>query len=322
MRAVVVSELGPPEVLQLRTLPEPEAGPGELLIRPIFVSVNFADVKARLGSYHGAGKPPFVPGLDAAGEIVAVGAGVRGFEPGQLVAAATEDGSYAEIVRAKEELTYRVPTGVDPREAAGMIVLMTAYNVLIEKGGLERGETVLVHGAAGGVGTVLLQLAKRFGAGRVIGAVGSEEKRELAGRYGADTVVMGRDGELVARLREAAPDGVDLILDPVAGEHFAAGLELLAPFGRVVVYGNAGGHGEFVTGPLHSANRAVIGYSSGHYRKNRPAGVRKAALAMLELLAAGEISVPVSRVFPLEEAAEAHRLIESRRSTGKLLLEP
>lgn len=321
MRAIVVTALGGPEVLELQEWPEPEVGPGEVLIRTRYISVNFADVKARKGSYHGAGKPPFVPGLDASGEIIAVGPGVEGFEPGQRVVAATHDGAYAEIVRARHELCYPVPSGVDERQAAGVIVLMTTYNLLVVKGQLEPGETVLVHGAAGGVGTVLLQLARKLGAGQIIGAVGSADKREVAEKYGADSVVVGRGAQLWDEIREAAPEGVDLMLDPVAGEHLATGIQLLKPFGRVVVFGNAGGNGELSTGPLHSANRTVIGYSSGHYRKNRPEGVRPAALAMLDMLADGEITVPVTRLFPLAEAAEAHRLLESRTSTGKLLLQ-
>jgi NADPH2:quinone reductase len=322
VRAVVVSELGGPEVLEPRDLPVPQPGPGEVAVRARFVSVNFADVKARRGSYHGAGKPPFIPGLDVAGEVVEVGEGVSGLEPGQSVAAATSGGAYAEIVLARAELCFPLPAGADPRQAAGVIVLMTAYNTLLAKGRLEPGETVLIHGAAGGVGSVSTQLARHSGAGRIIAVVGDESKRELALGHGAHTVIVGRDAELTALIAEAAPDGVDLMLDPLAGEQFADRLASLAPFGRVVVFGNAGGNGNLTTGPLHSGNRTVIGYSSGHYRKNRPEGVRGAAVKMLELLAAGEITVPVTRTFPLAEAAEAHRLLESRRSTGKLLLEP
>ena len=322
MRAITVSEFGGPEVLELREVDEPQVAAGEVLIRPRYISINFADIKARRGGHHTTGKLPFTPGLDVAGEVLATGEGVRGFEPGDPVAAATDGGAYAEVVRARQELTFPLAPGTDPRQAAGVVVLMTAYNVLIAKGGLQEGETVLVHGAAGGVGTVVLQLARRFGAGRIIAAVGSEEKREVARSYGAHTVLVGRGAELTGQIREAAPDGIDLILDPVAGEQFEAGIGMLAPFGRVVVFGNAAGHGHLGTGPLHSGNRTVIGYSSGHYRKHRPEGVRQAAEKMLELLATGEITVPVTRTFPLADAAEAHRFLESRQSIGKLLLEP
>lgn len=322
MRAIVVKEPGGPEVLELQETEQPEAAAGEVLIESRYISVNFADVKARRGGGKGGPTRPFIPGLDVSGEVIAVGPGVTGIEPGQAVAAATEGGAYAEVVRAKDALCYPLPEGADPRQAAAVVVLMTAYNALIVKGGLQAGETVLVHAAAGGVGTVLLQLARLHGAGRVIAAVGSEEKRELALSSRAHTVVVGRGEELLHQIERAAPNGIDLILDSVAGEHFQAGVELLAPFGRVVVFGNAGGKAIVNTALLHTANRAVIGYSSGHYRKNRPAGVRQAALTMLDLLASGEISVPVTRSFPLADAAEAHRLLESRQSTGKLLLEP
>ncbi|MEX2535234.1 MAG: NADPH:quinone oxidoreductase family protein [Trueperaceae bacterium] len=326
MRAIVVTEFGGPEVLELREMEPPRPLAGEVLIRPKHISINFADIKARRGGHHtgphSAGKFPFIPGLDVAGEVEAVGEGVEGLEQGQLVAAATDGGAYAEVVRARQELCFPLGKGTDPRQAAGVVVLMTAYNVLIGKGALQPDETVLVHGAAGAVGTVVLQLARLHGAGQIIAAVGSEEKRETALHYGAHTVVVGRGGDLVGPIREAAPQGLDLILDPVAGEQFESGLGLLAPFGRVVVFGNAGGHGSLSTGPLHSANRSVIGYSSGHYRKDRPDGVRRAAVEMLELLASGEITVPVSRTFPLANAAQAHRYLESRQSIGKLLLEP
>lgn len=322
MRAIVVEEFGGPEVLELREIEAPQVSHDELLIAPTHISVNFADVKARRGGHHTTGKLPFIPGLDVVGEVLAVGAGVDGFVRGQQVAAATDGGAYAEVVRARSALTFPLGEGTDPRQAAGVVVLMTAYNVLIAKGGLQEGETVLVHGAAGGVGTVLLQLARRYGAGRVIAIVGSEEKRDVALEYGASEVLVGRGSELIALMREAAPEGIDLILDPVAGEAFSDEIELLAPFGRIVVFGNAGGDGRVTTGPLHSANRSVIGYSSGHYRRHRPEGVRHAAKAMLELLAAGDIRVPIGRTFSLAQAAEAHRFLESRTSVGKLLLEP
>ena len=322
MRAIVVSQFGGPEVLRLAEVAEPQAGPGELLIRPRFISLNFADIKARRGAHHTTGKLPFIPGLDVAGEVVAAGEGVEGFSAGDLVAAATDGGAYAETVRARQQLCFPLGPGVDPRQAAGVVVLMTAWNILIAKGGLQSGETVLVHGAAGGVGTVVLQLARHFGAGRIVGAVGSREKVSTASEYGADEVVVGRGAELTEKLRQAAPDGYDLILDPVAGDGLAAELDLLAPFGRIVVFGNAGGSGTISTGPLHSGNRTVVGYSSGHYRKNRPAGVRRAALETLGLLGQGRLVVPVTRTFDLAEAAEAHRFLESRQSTGKLLLEP
>ena len=318
MRAIVVSRFGGPEVLRLEEVPEPVAGPGEVLIAPSYISVNFADIKARRGGHHTTGKLPFIPGLDVAGEVVATGEGVTGVETGALVAAATDGGAYAGTVRARSELCFPIPAGTDARQAAGVVVLMTAYNVLLGKGRLLEGESVLVHGAAGGVGSVVLQLARRFGAGRIVGVVGSPEKVDVARANGAHEVVVGRSPAVIAELSGE----FDLILDPVAGEGLEAELDLLAPFGRLVVYGNAGGHGSVSTAPLHSGNRTVIGYSSGHYRKHRPLEVREAAVRMFRLLEAGEVTIPIGRTFPLAQAAEAHRFMESRASTGKLLLEP
>ncbi|HEX7004738.1 MAG TPA: zinc-binding dehydrogenase [Trueperaceae bacterium] len=318
MRAVIVREFGGPEVLELTEAPEPSARPGQVLIRPRYVSVNFADVKARRGGHHTTGTPPFIPGLDVAGEVVAVGEGVTGLAPGELVAAATDGGAYAEVVTARAELCFPLTRGADLRKAAGVVVLMTAYNVVLGKGHLQEGESVLVHGAAGGVGSVVLQLARRSGAGRIVGVVGSEEKVAVALENGAHEVAVGRGPEVLRSLSGE----FDLILDPVAGEGLAAELELLAPFGRIVVYGNADGHGTVSSGPLHSGNRTVIGYSSGHYRKHRPDEVRGAAAQMFRLLDAGEIVVPIGRTYPLADAAQAHRHLESRSSTGKLLLEP
>lgn len=323
MRVVVATALGEPDVLALDERPVPVPGPGEVTVRTAFASVNFADVKARRGGHHLEREVPFVPGLDVSGTVEAIGAGVTDLAVGDRVAAAPDGGAYAEVVRARAGLVYPLDAHTDLRQAAGVVALMTAYNVLLLKGALAPGETVLVQAAAGGVGTLLLQLAKLHGAGRVIGVVGSEAKVDVARRFGADEVLVVRDTDLRPPLRRAAPDGVDLVLDSAGGDAFAAALEALRPFGRIVSFGDTGGApGPVPTAGLHKRNQTILGYSSGHYRKHRPAGVRFAATRALEHLAASELCVEVTRVFPLAEAAAAHRLLESRASTGKLLLEP
>lgn len=323
MRAVLVEALGGPEGLRQARVPVPSPHPGEVLIHTTYASVNFADVKGRRGG-HGKRDVPFMPGLDVAGTVAVLGADVRGLSVGQRVAAATEGGAYAEWVRARAELTYPLPDGIDDMaHAAGIVAMMTAYNVLLVKAALQRGETVLVHAAAGGVGTLLLQLAKRYGAGRVIAQVGSPWKAGIARQMGADEVLVARADAYPGALDELAPDGVDIVLDSLGGTFAAAAFERLSDFGRLVSFGNAAGEpAPLAVAGMYTRNVAVIGYSSGGYRRSRPEGVRTAATTMLDHLASGQLQVPVSHVYPLAEAATAHRALESRQSFGKLLLQP
>lgn len=323
MRAVRVEALGGPDVLRPAWLPVPTPGPGEVLIRTAYASVNFADVKARRGGHHIQRPVPYLPGLDVSGTVVALGAGVEGIEVGRRVAAATEGGAYAEYVRARADLSYPLPDPDVPLgDVAGIVAMMTAYNVLIVKAGLQEGESVLVHAAAGGVGTLLLQLARHHGAARVVGVVGSDEKAPLARAFGADEAIVSRGEGYGDALDAALPDGPDVVMDAVGGTMFADAFARLATYGRIVNFGNAAGDPAPIDpAGMHKKNLALIGYSSGTYRKSRPEGVRLAATRMLELHAAGAMRVQVGRVYALEEAAEAHRAIESRASTGKLLLE-
>ena len=324
MRAVQATELGGPEVLQVTRVPVPKVGFGEVLIRSAYIGVNFADIKARRGGHHLKRATPYVPGLDLSGTIEAVGEGVAGLQPGQRVAAAADGGSYAEFAKARAELVFPVPDPVkDLQQAAGIVAMMTAYNTLIVKADLQRGETVVVHAAAGGVGTLLLQLARVHGAGRIIGVVGSDAKVPVAKRYGAHDVIVTRGDDLGAQLDRVAPDGVDVVMDSVGGPYFAATFPRLATYGRIVNFGNAAGDPpDIEVAGMHKKNLAVFGYSSGTYRKSRPAGVKRASNAMLDHLAAGDLTVEIGGVYDLAEAAEAHRAIESRATTGRLLLEP
>jgi len=323
MRAVQIAALGGPEVLRPARLPLPDPGAGEVLIRNAYVGVNFADVKSRRGGHHIARSLPFLPGLDVAGTIASLGDGVEGLHVGQRVAAATDGGAYAEYARARAVLTWALPDpDVDLREVAGIVAMMTAYNVLIKKAALQTGESVLVHAAAGGVGTLLLQLAKIHGAGRVVAVVGSDAKVAVAERYGADEVIVSRGEGYGGQLDAVLPDGADVVMDAVGGGMFAAAFERLAPYGRIVNFGNAAGDPAPIDpAAMHKKNLTLVGYSSGTYRKSRPEGVRLAGTRMLELHAEGALRVPVGHVYRLEEAAEAHRAIESRSSTGKLILE-
>ena len=322
MHVVEATAYGDPSVLAWRERPEPVPGPGEVAIRVTQTGVNFADVQARRGSYHGGQPPPFVPGLDCTGTIVAVGAEVEGLRVGQRVAAFPPGGSYAEVVVVPQMTTYALDPVISDDDAASILMLVTAYNVLSFAGRLAPGENVLVHAGAGGVGSTAIQIARALGAGRIFATVGSEEKRAVATSAGADVVIDYRQEDFARCVLDATNGrGVDLILDSVAGDVFTAGLTALAPFGRIVAFGMAAGTpGTVRTNELHPSNRAVIGYSSGSYRKLRPEALRPAAEASLRLVAENKVHVVIGARFPLREAAEAHRLVESRAGHGKVLL--
>src|ERR1700738_2028444 len=188
MHAIVVERFGDPSVLEWREVPDPVPGPGELAIRGTATGVDFADIMRRKGGSPGA-PPPFTPGLDCVGTVVAVGEGVHEFRVGQRVAAFPDSGSYAEIVLARPVLTYPVPDGVPDEAAASLTVLVTAYNVLVSKAGLQRGESVGVTSGAGAVGLTAIQMARALAAGRIIATAGGAEKAKLARETGADAAI-------------------------------------------------------------------------------------------------------------------------------------
>ncbi|MEU1202784.1 zinc-binding dehydrogenase [Streptomyces sp. NPDC005813] len=320
MRAVEFEEYGGPEVLRVVEAEVPEPGPGQVSIDVAYTGVNFADLKARSEGYRVPGLP-FVPGLEVSGRIRAVGAGVEGLTVGQEVAALTEGGAYADVTVADAVTVFPLPAGVDLRTGATLpTVLPTAYALLHTVGRLQPGETVLVQGAAGGVGTVLGQLAKAAGAGAVYGVVSAAAKAEYAAGQGYDEVFVGSFTDEV----RAATDGrgVDLALDPVGGDTLRGGLASLAPFGRLVSYGNAGGAEPWTVGQpeLYPTGLSVAGFSILGLARTAPAALREIAQKAFRTVVDGTVSLPVTAEFPLKDAPEAHRLMGSRTSTGKLLL--
>ena len=322
MKSILVSEYGESDVLKVKDFPVPEPSVGQVRIKTAFTSVNFADIKARRGS---APNVPFTPGLDVSGVIDAVGDNIQNFEVGQRVAAYVAAGSYAEYVLAEAELCYPLPNSVSLEQGAGIGVLITAYNVLVNAGRFRAGESVLVHAGAGGVGSTLVQLARALGAGRIFATVGSDEKADVARQIGADEVINYKESafdEVVNKKTEGR--GIDLILDSVAGPNAERGMNCLADFGRLVIYGHTGegGAAEISSKSLHKHNRAVIGYSSGGYREARPEVLREVAQKGLGLLASGGVEILLGERFKLADAAAAHEWVESRRSVGKVLLEP
>ncbi|MFD9910687.1 zinc-binding alcohol dehydrogenase family protein [Streptomyces sp. NPDC059063] len=319
MRAVQITEFGGPDVLRTIEAAAPEPGPGQVAIDVAYTGVNFADLKARAEGYRVPGLP-FVPGLEVSGRVRALGAGVTGLHIGQEVAALTAGGAYAEVAVADAATVFPVPHGVDLRAAATLpTVLPTAHALLHEVGRLRAGEAVLVQGAAGGVGTVLGQLAKAAGA-RVFGVVSSAAKAEYARGYGYDEVFV---GDFAAGARAATGGrGVDLALDPVGGDTFRASLDALATFGRLVSYGNASSAEPWRVGQaeLFPGTRSVAGFSILTLAKEDPQALRALAERAFQAVADGTVTLPVTAEFALDEAARAHELMGGRTTTGKLLL--
>lgn len=321
MRAIVVDlrshDLHPADIAT------PSPGEGEVLIRMSVATVNFADVLLRDGLIS-TGPPPVIPGLDVAGTISAVGPGVAGLAVGNRVAAFCGGGAYAEYVTAASSLTWLVPSELDDVTAASVpTVGVTAFNLLTIAAPLVPGNSVLIHSAAGAVGSTCVQVARMLGAGMIIGTVSSDEKREPALRVGCDAVFNRRRTPVSAAVRQLLPHGVDIILDAGGRETLATDLECLAEFGRLVVFGHTSRQeGVLPSMSLNSSNRAVIGYSTTGYSRACPEVIRDAGTAVFRALVEHKLSFVIGGSFSLEDAASAHRAIESGRSVGKLVLRP
>ncbi|WP_429842905.1 quinone oxidoreductase family protein [Brevibacillus sp. FIR094] len=323
MKAILVTELGGPEMMKYTEVEMPTMSPTQVLIRVEMTSVNFADIKSRYGK-KGAAKLPFIPGLDATGVIEQVGTEVQSLKVGQRVIAFPANGSYAEYIVADESLTFALPDQISTETAAACpVVSFTSYQLLAKVARVAKGETVLIHAAAGGIGTTAIQLAKLLGAGRVIGTVGNEAKAELVSSAGADHVICNDREDFVEKVRELTDGaGADVILDSISGTVSERSLECLAWYGRLVHFGNASGEiGQIKTIDLHASCRSVLGFSFGTTRKLRPHLLQDTAKPVLEYLANGQLDIKIGKHFALEEAASAHAWVESRASTGKVLLD-
>lgn len=321
MKAIVVTGFGGTEHMVYKEVETPSIGEDQVLIRVAAASVNYADIKARYGQ-KGASLP-YIPGLDAAGVVEKTGSGVRHLKPGQRVIAFPANGSYSEYAAADAGLTFALPDGIDLETAAACpIVSFLSHQLLADVARLERGETVLVHSAAGGVGTTAVRMAKLLGAGRVIGTVGDPAKASAALEAGADVVLHRTEAFAREVLDLTEGEGAHVILDSLAGWVTEESMRCLAPYGRLVHFGNAGGEpGTIRTPDLHASCRSVLGYSFGTTRRRRPGILQHTAKAVLPMLADGRLTMRIGARFALADAAEAHALVESRRSTGKVLLD-
>jgi NADPH2:quinone reductase len=321
MRAVQIEEFGGPEVLKLAELPVPEPGEGELLVKVARAGVNFGDTHQRRNQYIAKHELPVVLGGEVAGTVERA---AGGFQEGERVIALLRTGGYAEYAVAPAERAFRVPDGVSDDDALALLIQgLTAWHLLRTSARLAQGESVVVHSAAGGVGSLLTQLARPMGAGRVIATAGSAERRAEAVELGADIAVDPDTDDLTAALIAAnggAP--LDVVLDTAGGRIFELSLAALAPFGRLVAYGNSTREQVAVTnGDLLKTSRAVVGFWLMHLLDRRD--MLEGPLAdLFERAARGELRPRIGAVHPLSEASRAHEDLEARRTTGKLTLDP
>jgi len=312
VRAVLVNEWGGPEVLELAELPEPEPGDGQVRIRVSAAGVNFADTHARENSYIAKYELPMVPGTEVAGTL----------DDGTRVVALTQGGGYAEYALAERSQVWPLPGGLGDHEALALLIQgLTAWHLYRTCARLAGGETVVVHSAAGGTGSVAVQLGRHMGAGRVVATASSEEKRALALELGADAAVDGAPGGLAERLIEAnAGEHVDVVFEMAGGRVFEESMKALAPLGRIVVYGIAGREQvELRTGALMRRSHAVIGFWLMHLL-GRPEMMDGPLAELFELAAAGDLRPQLGGVYALDDARRAHEDLEARRTTGKLVL--
>jgi NADPH:quinone reductase len=334
MNAVQFDQFGSPDVLKTITLDKPIPGAGEILIKVESASVNYADVMRRGNLPYPFPTPlPFIPGSEVAGTVAALGEGVTAPPVGTPVFALVGQGSngYAQYAVTPANQVLPIPPGLGMDEAAVLPVAgTTALLILREIAGLQPGETVLIQGAAGGVGGYAVQLAKLLGAGCVIGATSTPAKFQIVRDMGADYTVDYTQPGWAEQVHEMTGGrGVDVLLEMNGGTTFAEGLSCLAPFGRTVVYGVASGDPlvfddesilRFFYTP--SLNQSIHVFNLGLWFGMRPQAAGKAMGDLIGYVASGQIRVSVNHVLPLSQAAEAHRMMETRRTTGKIVLKP
>lgn len=322
MKAIQVDRFGGPQVLEFADVQRPEPGPREILVEMEAAGVNFVDTYHRTGQYDA--DLPITPGVEGAGTVAAVGMDVSRFERGDRVAYAMVMGSYAEYATVPAEKAVRVPDEVDLRQAAAtMLQGMTAHYLSHSTFPIQEHDAVLVHAAAGGVGSLLVQMAALRGA-HVIGTASTEEKAEAAGALGADEMILYTEVDFEEEIRRiTAAVGVDVVYDGVGKATFRKGLDCLRQTGMMVLFGQASGAVEPIDpqtlrkkGSLYLTRPSLSDYIASREELERRAS------ALFEWIESGELTVRIDRTFPLKEASEAHRYIEGRKTQGKLLLIP
>ncbi|HEV7336028.1 MAG TPA: quinone oxidoreductase [Bosea sp. (in: a-proteobacteria)] len=323
VKAIRVHKTGGPEVLQLEDVTLPAPGPGQLLIRNRAIGLNFIDTYFRTGLYP-APQMPFTPGNESAGDVLAVGEGVSEFKPGDRIACVAGLGAYAEERNVPAAAAVALPDAVSYEAAASMMLKgLTAEYLLHRTYKVKPGDTILVHAAAGGTGTILCQWGKALGA-TVIGTAGSKEKADLAKAHGADHVILYGEENVAARVKEiTGGQGCDVVYDGVGKDTFLASLDSLKPFGLLASFGNASGAVDGVNlGILASKGSLYVTRPTLNTHTAKRETMVEMAKNLFGAVSSGKVTVAINARFPLAEAAAAHRALESRGTTGSTVIIP
>jgi NADPH:quinone reductase len=324
MKAIQLKEYGGPEVLQLVDMERPVPKGHQVLIEIHAIGVNYADTARREGQYVVPTKLPFIPGAEIAGVVVETGESVTNVQTGDRIVTLIESGGYAEFALADSRGLIPLQDQMAFEQAVALPLQgLSAYHILKTMGRLEKGESVLVHAAAGGVGTLAVQLAKLSGASKVIATASTEDKLALAADMGADVLINYTEQGWEEKVLEATGGkGVDVALEMAGGEIFNKTLKCLATFGRLVIYGVASGEqSRFYPSSLMARNQSVIGFFLPQIMR-KPELIQSSMAEMLGYLAKGQLKLTIGGVYQLEQAAEVHRLLQSRQTKGKLILKP
>ena len=322
VKAIRVHETGGPEVLKFEDIEIPAPGAGEIQIRQRAIGVNYLDVYYRTGLYPNA--LPYTPGNEGAGDVVAIGKGVKDFKVGDRVGYAGTLGGYAEVRNLPAALAVKLPKNVSYEQAAGLMLKgLTAQYLLRQTYKVKAGDTILVHAAAGGVGSILCQWGKALGA-TVIGTVGSAEKAKLAKKYGAKHVILYREEDFAVRVKEITKGKLcEVVYDGVGKTTFPASLDCLKPFGTFASFGSA-------SGPIEAFNLGLLG-QKGSLFATRPTlftfladrkRLEKMARDLMKVVGDGTVKIPISARYKLSDAVQAHTDLQGRETTGMVILVP
>ncbi|WP_163529128.1 quinone oxidoreductase family protein [Halobacillus ihumii] len=324
MKVIQFEEYGGPEVLRPAEVDKPKPKAGEVLIAVTAIGVNYADTARREGAYVVPTPLPFIPGAEVAGVIEEVGEGVDHYKVGDRIVTLIGSGGYSEYVVTKAAALIPLPEDLTDEVAVSLPLQgLTAYHLLTTMGRLEKGETVLVHAGAGGVGSLAIQLAKHFGAGKIIATASTEEKRTAARDLGADhTVDYTKDDWREVVMRVTDGKGVDIALEMVGGDIFHETIRCMRSFGRMVVYGVASGQpAEMHPSGLMNRNLSIIGFFLPEIMK-KPILFERSLQELLKLVQSGKLKLTIGGVYQLEDAAQVHESMQTRKTKGKLILKP